>query len=204
MKELLQALETQRWDDHRYYHHSRINQTLHFVSAASFLTAYALLFAYPVAAALIGWLVAMTTRQIGHFFFEPRGFDEINGASFDEKERIKIGFNLRRKVILFSSWLLVPLTLALSPSFFGLFASWHDRASYLHSLGVLWLALAGAGLLGRTLFLAVTRSPKTGFVWFTKILTDPFHDVMIYYKSPYWLLKGQMLDPMEHVRVAHE
>ena len=26
MNSLLRALETQRWDDHRYYHHSRINQ----------------------------------------------------------------------------------------------------------------------------------------------------------------------------------
>ena len=78
MKELLKALETQRWDDHRYYHHSRINQSLHFVSAASFLCSYALLFTHPVAAALIGWLVAMTTRQIGHFFFEPKGYDEVN------------------------------------------------------------------------------------------------------------------------------
>jgi hypothetical protein len=35
-----QTLKTQRWDDHRYYHHSRINQSLHLVSALSFLCAY--------------------------------------------------------------------------------------------------------------------------------------------------------------------
>jgi len=35
-------------DDHRYYHHSRINQSLHFVSASSFLIGYALLFFDPV------------------------------------------------------------------------------------------------------------------------------------------------------------
>ncbi len=43
MCNFLQALEVQRWDDHRYYHHSRINQSLHFVSALSFLFAYVLL-----------------------------------------------------------------------------------------------------------------------------------------------------------------
>ena len=37
LKEILATLKEQRWDDHRYYHHSRINQTLHFVSACSFL-----------------------------------------------------------------------------------------------------------------------------------------------------------------------
>ena len=40
MHAFLAELKKQRWDDHRYYHHSRINQTLHLVSALSFLTAY--------------------------------------------------------------------------------------------------------------------------------------------------------------------
>ena len=78
MKDFLEALRIQRWDDHRYYHHSRINQSLHFISALSFLTAYALIFTDPVAAALIGWLAAMVSRQLGHFFFEPKGYDEVN------------------------------------------------------------------------------------------------------------------------------
>ena len=72
MQSFLQELKTQRWDDHRYYHHSRINQSLHFLSALSFLYAYTLLFKDPAAAALIGWLVGMVTRQSGHFFFEPK------------------------------------------------------------------------------------------------------------------------------------
>jgi hypothetical protein len=59
----LEELGVQRWDDHRYYHHSRINQSLHFVSAASFLCAYVLMFTDPVAAALVGWLVSMTTPK---------------------------------------------------------------------------------------------------------------------------------------------
>ncbi len=40
VQNFLQALKTQRWDDHRYYHHSRINQTLHLISAISFVVAY--------------------------------------------------------------------------------------------------------------------------------------------------------------------
>ena len=42
MQSFWQALRTQRWDDHRYYHHSRINQSLHLLSALSFLTSYVL------------------------------------------------------------------------------------------------------------------------------------------------------------------
>jgi hypothetical protein len=55
----LQELSIQRWDDHRYYHHSRINQSLHLLSACSFLVAYAYLFIDPAVAGLLGWLVSM-------------------------------------------------------------------------------------------------------------------------------------------------
>ena len=88
MKEFLHALKVQRWDDHRYYHQSRINQTLHFISAISFLVAYVMLFINPSYAALIGWLVSMATRQSGHFFFEPLGYDQVNQATNEHKEAI--------------------------------------------------------------------------------------------------------------------
>ena len=91
MKEFLEALRVQRWDDHRYYHHSRINQSLHLVSALSFIVAYGLLFVDPAAAALLAWGVSMTTRQAGHFFFEPKGYDAVNQATHEHKEAIKVG-----------------------------------------------------------------------------------------------------------------
>ena len=104
MHAFLAELKKQRWDDHRYYHHSRINQTLHLVSALSFLSAYAFIFTNPVAAALIGWLVAMVSRQLGHFFFESKDYDEVNQATHAHKEDIKVGYNLRRKIVLLSIW----------------------------------------------------------------------------------------------------
>ena len=111
VKEFLQDLRVQRWDDHRYYHHSRINQTLHLISAISFLLAYALVFTDPAMAALVAWLVSMLTRQSGHFFFEPKGYDEINQATHEYKEDIKVGYNLQRKVVLMVIWALSPLLL---------------------------------------------------------------------------------------------
>ena len=53
LKPFLAELATQRWDDHRFYHQSRINQSLHFLSAVGFLCAYVLLFVDPPVAALI-------------------------------------------------------------------------------------------------------------------------------------------------------
>src|SRR5487761_2135203 len=54
MQSFREALATQRWDDHRYYHHSRINQSLHLFSALCFIVAYAEVFKDPVTSALIG------------------------------------------------------------------------------------------------------------------------------------------------------
>lgn len=198
MKELLRTLEVQRWDDHRYYHHSRINQTLHFVSAASFLSAYALLFTYPAAAALIGWLVAMTTRQIGHFFFEPRGYDEVNQATHEYKEEIKVGYNLRRKVVLLSIWALSPLALYADPTLLGAFEAPVDTAGFMRNMGRLWLLLGIGGLLIRTAHLFFIRDVLTGTAWFIKILTDPFHDLKLYHKAPFYLMRGELIDPMLH------
>ena len=96
MHDFLKKVELLQWDDHRYYHQCRINQTLHLISALSFLTAYVLLFINPAAAGFVGWLVGMVTRQSGHIFFEPRGFDRINQATDEYKESIKVGFNMRR------------------------------------------------------------------------------------------------------------
>jgi hypothetical protein len=128
-------------------------------------------------------------------FFEPKGYDTANGVTFAKKEEIKVGFNLKRKGILFVAWLSVPLALVLSRSLFGLFPPFTEAHSYLHQLGVLWIALAATGLLGRTLWLCVTRNLQTGVVWFTKILTDPFHDIMIYHRAPLHLIRGEWLEP---------
>src|SRR3954447_14470084 len=108
MKAFLRELSQQRWDDHRYYHHSRVNQSLHLISACSFLVTYVLLFTSPVAAAVFGWLFAMCIRQVGHFFFEPKGYDEENQATRAYKESVKVGYNLRRKVILHTLQALTP------------------------------------------------------------------------------------------------
>ena len=202
MKDFLQALDIQRWDDHRYYHHSRINQSLHLVSAISFLTAYALLFTSPVAATLTGWLIAMTARQSGHFFFEPKGYDHVNQATHEHKEEIKVGYNLRRKVLLYVAWALAPLPLLLDPTLFGLLEAPLSTYDWVHNVAVIWLWLGVGGLLFRTVHLFFIRDVQTGLVWMTKILTDPFHDLKLYHKAPLHLLRGELIDPMSHAQAG--
>ena len=200
MKDFLHALKVQRWDDHRYYHHSRINQSLHFVSAISFLTAYVMLFTNPVMAGLIGWLVSMTTRQAGHFFFEPKGYDTVNQATHEYKEEIKVGYNLRRKIVLIAIWAFAPLALYFDPSLFGLFEPATNRSDLIDQVALMWLFIGIGGLIFRTVHLFFLRDVQTGLVWMTKILTDPFHDIKLYYAAPIHLLRGELIDPMHHTQ----
>ena len=50
-----------------------------------------------------------------------------------------------------------------------------------------------------TIQLFFTQSVMTGMVWFTKIVTDPFHDVKLYFRAPLYVLRGERIDPMEDV-----
>lgn len=190
------TLKTQRWDDHRYYHHSRINQSLHLVSAFSFLWAYVTAFTDPVLASLIAWGIAMTSRQIGHFFFEPKSYDVVNQATHDHKEAIKVGYNLRRKAVLTALWALVPVVLYLQPTLLGTIQAAEGIEQFARQVGFAWLVIGLGGLLFRTVHLFFIQDVRTGLVWMTKILTDPFHDIKLYYKAPFYLLRGQLIDPM--------
>ena len=198
MDKFLEQLRVQRWDDHRYYHPSRINQTLHLISAISFLVAYGLLFVDPAMAALVGWLVSMTTRQSGHFFFEPRGYDEVNQATHEHKEEIKVGYNLRRKIVLIAIWAAAPVALWIDPTLLGTYAPATGFSGFMHQIGEMWLALGVGGLLFRTIHLFFLKDVMAGLVWMTKILTDPFHDVYLYYKAPLALMRGELIEQRKH------
>jgi hypothetical protein len=192
-----QELQKQRWDDHRYYHHNRINQFLHLLSASCFLASYVLVFYYPAAAALVGWLLAMVLRQTGHFFFEPKTYDEVNKATHEYKESVKVGYNLSRKVVLLSIWALVPVVLYVKPDFFGVFTPASNFPEFINNMAIVWLYVGLGAIAFRTLHLFKLMGVQSGLVWMSKIITDPFHDIKIYYKSPYYILKGEMYDNMD-------
>src|SRR5688500_16437621 len=186
-------LAEQRWDDHRYYHHSLINQSLHFVSATTFVVAYLLVWTYPWLAALLAWGVSMTSRQAGHFFFEPKGYDHVNQATHEHKEEIKVGYNLRRKVVLMGLWAAAPVVLWFDDSLFGLMVPASGFDGYVRQLGMVWLALGAGGLLFRTYHLFWLKDVRTVLVWMPKILTRPFHDIKLYHRAPLHLMRGELI-----------
>jgi len=190
MDSFLETLRLQRWDDHRYYHHSLVNRSLHLLSAATFVCVYLMMFKDPALAALVGWMVAMTSRQIGHFFFEPRDYDLVNQATDEFKEAVKVGYNIRRKIVLMAIWALSPVFLWLNPTLFGLVPAPRTWMQAARHLGYLWIAVGVGGLLFRTVHLFFIRDVMTGLAWMTKILTDPFNDIRLYHRAPLRLLRG--------------
>ena len=192
---ILETLREQRWDDHRYYHHSRINQFLHLLSALSFIVAYVYLFIDPVISAYIAWLFSMTTRQAGHFFFEPKDYDTYNQATQDYKEEIKVGYNLKRKRVLIACWLAVPVLAYFDAALFNFVMPDAAPDTLIDRIGWGWLWLGLAAVVFRMIQLTAIQSRRVALVWCIKILTDPFHDAVIYRKSPIYLLRGQLIDP---------
>ncbi len=144
----------------------------------------------------------MTSRQAGHFFFEPKTYDEVNQATHQYKEEIKVGYNLRRKVVLMAVWAASPVMLWIAPTLFGVFEPATSFLEFKRQIGWMWLFIGAGGLLFRTLHLFYLQGVVAGLSWMTKILTDPFHDIKLYHRAPLYLLRGELIDPMTSHRHA--
>ena len=186
MATFFEELKEQRWDDHRYYHHSRINQSLHLVSACSFLVTYVLLFTHPV----VGGAVRLDVRDVhppgrplllraqGLRRGEP-GDPRVQGGDQGRLQPAPQGRSCSRSgrssplVLLRRADAVRPVRRRTPTS--------AATSSTCRSSGS---ALGVGALLFRTVHLFFLRDVQTGLVWVTKILTDPFHDIMLYHKAP--------------------
>src|SRR4029079_6947270 len=118
-----------------------------------------------------------------------------NQTTHEHKEEIKVGYNLRRKVVLMSIWALSPIPLTLDAAFLGIFPRHTDTMDFIRRVALIWFAIGIGGLIFRTVHLFFIKDVQTGLVWATKIITDPFHDVKLYWRAPYYLAQGQLIDP---------
>ena len=77
-----------------------------------------------------------------------------------------------------------------------------DWLGAMHNVSVLWLTIGAGAIAVRSIQLCFLRDVQTGLVWAVKIVTDPFHDIALYYKSPLCLLRGETFDPVIHDQPA--
>jgi hypothetical protein len=90
----------------------------------------------------------------------------------------------------------------IDPTYFGIFTAAADKREVFDQIGLIWLAVGVAGLIFRTVHLFFIRDVTTGLAWAAKIITDPYHDIKMYHMAPLHLLRGELIDPMHHVRQA--
>jgi hypothetical protein len=98
--------------------------------------------------------------------------------------------------------LLSPLVLLLDPSVFGWLTPHHDAWSLAHNVSMLWLVVGVGGVLFRMVQLFVLADVQTGLAWGTKILTDPVHDITLYWRAPLQVLRGELYAPAHTTREA--
>ena len=109
-----------------------------------------------------GWS-AMTSRQAGHFFFEPKDYDEVNQATHEYKEEIKVGYNLQRKVVLMTIWALSPLLLYVDPTLFGMFQPHNGAGEFLRHVALIWLSSGWADCCSAPCSCSSSRTCRPGW-----------------------------------------
>jgi hypothetical protein len=67
---------------------------------------------------------------------------------------------------------------------------------FVRHVALIWLVVGLGAVAARGVQLCVVRDVQAGLVWVTKILTDPFHDVLLYHKAPVYLVRGELIDPI--------
>ena len=81
-------------------------------------------------------------------------------------------------------WALSPLLLLVDPTLFGALKAARSTVELVHNIGYIWFVVGAGGFMFRIVQLILTKDAMTAAVWAAKILTDPFHDIALYYKSP--------------------
>jgi glutamate-1-semialdehyde 2,1-aminomutase len=170
-----QEISRRKGDDHLASHSNLINQFFHLLSSSTFIYCYLIAFTDLTRAMLLG-LAALFVRQFGHAILEPPNHD---------KEALLLGFNTRNKTLIVAGYMLIPIIQLARAGDFSL-ASITSTAS---TISLQWFLWTLAVVLGRVILLMWKYDFRTSMIWFVKLVTDPFTDILAYYDSVTRLLR---------------
>jgi glutamate-1-semialdehyde 2,1-aminomutase len=159
-------------DDHHASHSNLVNQFFHLLSSSTFIYCYFLIFSNFTRAMFLG-LAALFVRQIGHAILEPPCHD---------KEKALLGFNTRNKSIIVGGYILIPLIQLVLLARSGALTGESFRAA-MPAIAEQWFFLTLAAIFGRAIYLIWARDFRSSMIWFVKLVTDPFTDIIAYYNS---------------------
>jgi len=159
-------------DDHHASHSNLINQFFHLLSSSTFIFCYFLIFTNFDLAMFLG-LAALFVRQFGHAILEPPCHD---------KEKALLGFNTRNKTIIVAGYILIPIVQTVQLAKAGSL-TFESLTSIAPAVAQQWFLLTLAAVLGRVIYLMWAHDFRSSMIWFVKLITDPFTDIIAYYNS---------------------
>jgi glutamate-1-semialdehyde 2,1-aminomutase len=153
-------------DDHHASHSNVVNQLFHLLSSSAFIFCYALVFLDFTKAMWFG-LAALFIRQIGHAVLEPPCHD---------KEELLLGFNTRLKTLIVAVYLVIPVLHVIEAgSLTG--DAFTSMTAQVAQQWFLWTLVV---VLGRVAYLVWEHNVRISMIWFVKLITDPFTDIIAY------------------------
>jgi glutamate-1-semialdehyde 2,1-aminomutase len=159
-------------DDHHASHSNLINQFFHLLSSGTFILCYFLIFSNFDLAMFLG-LGALFVRQTGHAILEPPCHD---------KEKALLGFNTRNKTLIVAGYILIPIVQIVQLARTSPLTS-ESLSSITPAIAEGWFLLTLAAVLGRVIYLIWAHDFRSSMIWFIKLITDPFTDIIAYYNS---------------------
>lgn len=161
-------------DDHHASHSNTVNQLFHILSSSVFIGCYALAF-WDLTTAMWAGLAALFVRQLGHAVLEPPCHD---------KEATLLGFNTRNKSLILGVYLLIPAVHLAQAD------AWNAAVlgPIAAAVAAQWFLWTVAVVGGRVAYLVWKHGLRLALVWFVKLVTDPFTDVVAY--SPRFLVRS--------------
>jgi len=153
-------------DDHVASHSHPLNQLFHLLSSSVFIYCYVLIFT-DLTTAVSASLAALFVRQFGHAIVEPPCHD---------KEELLLGFNTPSKTMIVSAYCLIPVGNMIAVGSWT-FAGLVER---IPAIAEQWFGLTLVVVLGRVAYLAWLHDFRISMIWFVKLITDPFTDILAY------------------------
>jgi glutamate-1-semialdehyde 2,1-aminomutase len=153
-------------DDHVASHSHPLNQLFHLLSSSVFIYCYFLIFT-DLTTAVSASLVALFVRQFGHALVEPPCHD---------KEELLLGFNTPNKTMIVSAYILIPIVNMIAAGGWT-FAVFMEKFP---AIAQQWWGLTVVVVLGRVIYLAWLHDFRISMIWFVKLISDPFTDILAY------------------------
>jgi glutamate-1-semialdehyde 2,1-aminomutase len=161
------AVMQKKDDDHHASHNNAMNQYLHLVSSSVFIYCYAIMLSDLTRAMFLG-LASLFVRQFGHAILEPACHDE---------EALLLGYNTRNKTLIVLVYALVPVVLMTQAGAWS-FAGFVSLAD---PIALQWFRVTMTVVFGRVVYLTWKHDFRIAMIWFVKLVTDPFTDVVTYF-----------------------